>query len=471
MHDTASHSTVQPPTAGERVGLSEDQTLLGLLIIGLFVCGAMAVWQDDSFWHLRCGQLIWQERSVPREDSFSFALPPHTDWPNHEWLAQVLLYGLYRRGGLPLASLAVGGVLAVTGVVLVRAMAGSMERRFLLLLVVLPWIVAALSVRPQVLTLLAMSLQLLLLTRGRHWLLPPLFLVWANVHGGVALGGLLMCGWAAGTLWFDRRQALKVIGVTAACGAATLLTPMGWRGLLFPLHSVSRLKTLNLDEWMAPGFSDWQHLYFWLLLAAFLALAAIRWPRLATPRPRTLVLAGGLFGAMAVLSARNIPNFLLVAAVAAAHAFPMPAQDRRRPTTYRKHLWVLGVFGAAGAAAIVAAYRLPWQRLNWQPMPAAVVAALRACPDPVFNTYNTGGYLLWFTPERKVFCDSRQDPYPLDLLQQTIRAQQTSDYRELFDRHGFRAAILEPHWPLGRRLREDGWRETCRDRDWLILER
>ena len=56
-------------------GLSTDQTLRGLLCVGLFVCGALLVMQDDSWWHLRCGQLISQLGTVPQHDSFSFSLP------------------------------------------------------------------------------------------------------------------------------------------------------------------------------------------------------------------------------------------------------------------------------------------------------------------------------------------------------------------------------------------------------------
>src|SRR5688572_14381369 len=55
--------------------------------------------QSDTWWHLRAGEEIWRLRAVPLRDSFS-----HTAyggyWPDHEWLTQVVFFGLYRAGGL-----------------------------------------------------------------------------------------------------------------------------------------------------------------------------------------------------------------------------------------------------------------------------------------------------------------------------------------------------------------------------------
>jgi hypothetical protein len=74
--------------------------------------------------------------------------------------------------------------------------------------------------------------------------------------------------------------------------------------------------------------------------------------------------------------------------------------------------------------------------------PPAAQDPLRSLPEPIFNTYNTGGYLLWFFPERRVFIDSRQDPDPLELLRDTIDAQRTGKYVALFERHGFTSRPL-----------------------------
>ena len=452
-------------------GLSTDQTLRGLLCVGLFVCGALLVMQDDSWWHLRCGKLISELGTVPHHDSFSFAIPAGTYWPNHEWLAQVLMYRAYALGGLPLISLAAGVVVALVGLALCGALAGSMERRFVLLLLVLPWIVASLSARPQIFTLLGMAVTLSLLARQLYWPLPIVFLVWANLHGAVSLGGLLLVGCCASALLFDRSRLSRLSIVTALCGGATLATPMGYKLLLFPLESVARLKQLDLHEWAAPGFTQWMHLYFWGLLAALAITLLLARRRLNGWPNRMFLLPCAVFAAMAALSQRNIPLFLMVAAALVSRVLPAGARKDTARDFQKKNLGVLAAFGVLATLGIGLAYRLPWNRLDWEPLSPEALAAVRDCPQPMFNTYNAGGYLLWFTPERKVFLDSRQDPYPIELLLQTQRAQQLGRYEELFARYGFRSAMMETTWPLGRRLIESGWKVTHRDDRWLVLVR
>ena len=50
-------------------------------------------------------------------------------------------------------------------------------------------------------------------------------------------------------------------------------------------------------------------------------------------------------------------------------------------------------------------------------MSPAAAAAIRQCHAPIYNGYNEGGILVWFVPGQPVFIDSRQDPYPVSLVQ------------------------------------------------------
>lgn len=451
--------------------LTTEQTLSALLVTAFAVCGGLMVMQDDSWWHLRCGQLIWESGSVPLRDTFSFSQAPGAHWPNHEWLAQVLMYGAYQLGGLPGLNLLGAAVACLTAIALTRAMSGSMERRLILSMLVLPWYVAALSARPQIFTMLGISTALMLLASGRLWLLPPLFLVWANLHGAVALGGLLLLVACGCSIAFDRARLPRLLLVTAACGVATLCTPLGAELLLFPLHSVGRLKQLNLVEWMAPGFRQWDHLYYWALLLAFTGLVIWRLPRLSRWNARQFAMSAAIFSLLASLSARNIPPFLLIAAVSASWLLPATPRLLGHLDYSRKNAATLAISIGVAAVLLFAAFRTPLGRLDWRPLSEGAMAALRVCPQPLFNTYNTGGYLLWFTPERSVFVDSRQDPYPIDFLRDVCAVQRSGDYRELFELHGIRSAFIEAHWPLANALRADGWRVNYQDARWLVVSR
>lgn len=455
--------------------------LRALLFLAIFAVAGTMPMQSDSYWHLRTGLELWQRHAVPRHDPFAFTVPPDYPWPNHEWLAQALFYAAYRLGGLPLLTLLCAG-LATLALLPSHAHGRGRElHRAAILIISLPLVRYGWAVRPQLFTLLFLAVSLHLLVRERFLFLPPLFVLWANLHGGVTLGGLLML--SAVCVAFAERlrrpqdpvagRRLRLLFVcTGACGLATLLSPLGPRILLFPLESVHRLKAAGIIEWRAPDPRRIEGALFWLLALGFLAALLRGGRRLHGWEDRLLVGAAVPFLLMAGLSVRNIPPFLLFAVPALTRLLPERFLGLHRPERAPGRTAGVAAVSAAAllcAAFLVRAYTLPLTRLDWRPMSAAAIAAVRNCPRPMYNTYDNGGYLLWFVPERKVFIDSRQDPYPLDFLLQAIHAQRTGDHEVLFRRYGIRSAAVGPADPVGLRLLRRGWHKVYADARWLIL--
>ncbi len=59
---------------------------------------------------------------------------------------------------------------------------------------------------------------------------------------------------------------------------------------------------------------------------------------------------------------------------------------------------------------------------------------VEACNAPIYNTYEGGGALIWFVPDKKVFIDNRQDPYPAALLSAAHRLETDGRYQPVFTR-------------------------------------
>ncbi len=56
---------------------------------------------DVDLWgHLKFGQDILREGSLPRTDSYSYTAPG-SQWINHEWLMEVLFYTIFLAAGSP----------------------------------------------------------------------------------------------------------------------------------------------------------------------------------------------------------------------------------------------------------------------------------------------------------------------------------------------------------------------------------
>ena len=104
-------------------------------------------------------------------------------------------------------------------------------------------------------------------------------------------------------------------------------------------------------------------------------------------------------------------------------------------------------------------------------MSPAAAAAIRQCHAPIYNGYNEGGILVWFVPGQPVFIDSRQDPYPVSLVQAHAQAERSGNYDPLFARYGIRCAVFQSHSEGPARLATRGWRERFRDDQWVVLER
>ncbi len=142
---------------------------------------------------------------------------------------------------------------------------------------------------------------------------------------------------------------------------------------------------------------------------------------------------------------------------------------RARPTATRLNALLLGVVVLAAAVWVAAAWAGPSAALEWEPLPAGAVAAVRACDGPVYNRFDDGAYLLWFAPGVPVFIDSRVDPYPDALLRRHIRDEATGNYRATFARFDIRCALLPPVSATARHLLHDGWTAAYADGRWLVL--
>jgi hypothetical protein len=441
------------------------------LLAGLVVCAVclLAPMQSDTWWQLRTGAEILAHGAVPRTDIFSIAAYGRP-WPNHEWLAQVLFVLAWRAGGPPLLTLAAGLAAAAGILPSLMLLRGAWIVWLPLFLAALPAIGCEVAVRPQVFTLFAFGTTLALLARMRvPWPLPLLFALWANLHGGVVLGGLLLviaCGVAA---LGDRGRLPGLAVVTGLSGLATLLTPLGTRILTFPFESLRRLQTLGVAEWRHVGL-DLPGITLAGCSIALVVLAVARRHRLDRWADRLLL--GGALGFLvpAALASRNAPFFLLLAVPAVARLLaPAVALPRDPADKPRLNLGIATIAVLAVVLEVAGLYHAPPPRLGWRPVPPAALAALADAPDPLFTTYDTGGYVLWFLPDRPVFLDSRQDPYPMDLLQEAAAAERQGRPHPLFDPWGFRSAFVYTASPLGGALLAEGWTLAYQDADWRVL--
>ena len=170
----------------------------------------------DLWWHLKTGEWIWQQHSIPHADPFSHSAGGQP-WISHEWLFGLLSYLAYAAGGVTGLVSAKAFLIAALFVLVAqtaRTRGVSPGMTFLVLAACYAISRFRFTERPELFsTSFAASFILAHeISRRRTWLLmalPAVQLIWVNIHGGTAL-----LGWAlAGTILLDRAWELRREGV------------------------------------------------------------------------------------------------------------------------------------------------------------------------------------------------------------------------------------------------------------------
>ena len=263
------------------VPLSALEMFLALMMLNLTL---QPLVEPDFGWHLRAGlDFLNNGWRLPDHDPYSHTMP---DWPwvEHAWLTNAILALIYRGlgmvGGLGIiaffAFLTIGAFLVASA----RAQAGRSYRLAAItasLWVALPF----LGARTQLVSLAGIAIILWLyhrIVRDRPaflWLYPPVFLLWANLHGGFTAGlfftGLILAvslivravlaRWPAARvdepiLSWDRIGWLA-LSLTLS-SLLTLVNPYGWRLHVEIYESLTdRFMIETLREWQPFSLSGW----------------------------------------------------------------------------------------------------------------------------------------------------------------------------------------------------------------------
>lgn len=485
--------------------MSTQRLVTWLTFLAVFAMAARVSVDSDTWWHLRAGEWMVENRAILQHDVFSYTRYGAA-WEYPGWLVEVPMALIYRAFGAGGLNLWAAGMVTLAFILLWRALSGGVFLKAFVTVLAAAASGVYWAARPYLATFVLAAAFIMILEGeaggpqqgGSPWRrlawLPALMVVWANSHGGFIVGFILLgvygleplASWALDPqrprLRDSHAARLALAGL--AMVAAVCLNPSGPVMLLYPFKTVS-IGALQqyIQEWQPPDFHSAQvQPFIWLLLITFGAVGASR-RRLAL---RDFLLTAG-FAYMSFMAARNIALFALAAPLALArHAAPLAgALGRRlglRPGAGRAAPWMLklnwGIFALlALTAALKAAAALPPEatlREMQKTLPLEAVSFVRSQRPPgrLFNSYNWGAYLMWALPEYPVFIDGRTDLYDDELVNEwlgVVRAE--AGWQEALDRWGVRLALVEPGLRLVRELEEAGWTELYRDERAVVYGR
>jgi len=276
------------------------------------------------------------------------------------------------------------------------------------------------------------------------FILPVIMVVWTNLHGGFLAGILIVGAYAAGELigvllarqGADRRAGLGRscrYGLAAmGCLAASFVNPYGWRLHEHLLRFLTRPAYFeNIAEFASISFRHPLAPFFEAML--LLGLAAAFWSVMRLRFVSFLLLVG--YAHLALLSIRNIPLFMIVAAPPVGLALSEWLQSLRAETygspvnrvfrgidslsrrltavDEQPHWHVAGPIAVLALGFVMYGHApspLFQAKYDSAAYPVAALAALRDT-DRIFASDTWGGYLIYSRFPAKVFVDGRSDFY------------------------------------------------------------
>jgi len=443
-----------------------------------------ALSNDDIWWHLRTGIWILQNHGVPHTGLFSQS--PQLPWSASSWGYDLLVALSFRLLGLrsiPVLLMVFKSALAVVTFLL----AGGLHGRFwpaLALSATVQYILDGVQPGPSYCSMIFFAVELLLLYASRttgtfrplFWL-PPLFLVWANLDIQFVYGILLLALFLTAALLQDLGRRLAVRGlrqggpavslanvgiVAALCGSATIITPYFYH--LYGVFLASLTSTANryLPVFHAMGFRQPRDYVLMLLtMAAFLALGLRR-----SRDSFQIALLSGC--AMLSFYAQRDAWFATLAAIAViAEAIrdtggTSDADDTEIRLKRARNRQLL-IAGGLSVAILVLAAVLEIPSSNEvllakvaQSYPVAACSYIRQqqLPQPLFNSYEWGGFLTWYLPEYPVAIDTRIDLYDENLIAQYFEVMSAEiSYQAYPAMAQARTLLLQRNSPIGEALR------------------
>lgn len=457
-------------------------TCFVVIWVALLWAGREKMLRDPgTFWHTVVGERILQTGKLIRTDPFSFTFSGKP-WIAQQWLGECLMALVHRVAGLDGLLLATAAVLAWTFAFLAgRLLRAGVSWPATALITVLALAAASYHFhpRPHVVTIALTAWTLGLLNdieagrRGprRLFVLPVLFAVWTNIHGGV-LGSIgttlvVLFVWLAVRRGRHRGErgdvngggrygiapsgqpgagTLILVSVAVLSVIAVLVNPYGldlprvWVGLMtsdvLPQLMIEHAP-LELSSIEGAMIGLLAVLYIGLLANTCRHSRARRSSETGETPVRLCVtwFVPLIWLGLAVMRVRHGPLFAVTATLAIAEMLPhssipkwFAARGSQLFSGPRLDAPRLSVVSAAAVPVVIAltlqAASVPcpivgagWARLDTDYWPVTAIDALKHPPDPaatghrMFNDMRFGGYVIYHLPEYRVFIDDRCELY------------------------------------------------------------
>jgi len=398
------------------------------------------IYADPDLWgHITFGKEIWLTQHIPSTDHYSYTAAGG-EWINHEWLMEVLLFLIYDMWGSP-GLLLFRMLVGLSIIHLLSELYFSKSKNLLvytLYFILLTYAMGmGFAMRPQMATYLFLPMLIYILNRyfdGQTrilFLVPVIFLLWVNCHGGVMAGygifGVIVlvetirCYSTKETHWKPLVLTLAVSGVML------FINPAGYQLFAFFLKSIPQQR--DITEWFSISPFDLNKPYFKALVLLFVVSLLSKKPKRAWEL--VVIFCAIFYGFKHVR--HSVLTVLLMTPFVPIHLAALIDRAKKGVSWISEwprwsHIvltWVLVGFGAFQINSHISNFRHhDYQiRVDNSYYPVYEVRFLQDnnLNGNILTLMNWGQYLIWKLPQSRVSVDGRYwTVYSPELLRQNM---------------------------------------------------
>lgn len=401
-----------------------------LLFLEVFFFSLNNIRESDVLYHVKTGEIIWETKSVPKTDQFSYTAYGKT-WVTHEWLSEVMFYGLQHVFGwwgiIVFASLV--AVLAYGCVFQTARVMGANAIVATLVIIGLSFFIRRVWVpRPHIIAFVLLSVLMYLLAKYEKernqsllWWIVPLVWLWANISATVIFGIVVIAWWGLVKWWQSRNQNIQcnhIGAVVVSAFGASLLNPNTYHTLLYAETVKQATRIFGVDEWRSMlAFLSLGYIKVFVLIY-LVSTVWLLWRFCVNKKTRNLVLGGVIAGValLPLVSIRHMPLWVVI--VAAPLAVALSEKSKKYLEAGREKWVMVGSVVMMLVGMGVSIFGLPRLPMDEKKFPVNAVNFIEknGIKGPLFNLYNEGGYLIWrLWPKEKVFIDGRSEIFGEDV--------------------------------------------------------
>lgn len=450
----------------------------------------------DTGYHIRAGEIILRTLSIPKYDMFSFISPP-LPWIAHEWLSEVIMALIHKSFGLTGVVIFFSFVIASVYYLLFK-IAQTYKGNIILAIAVVSLVAASSMVhwlaRPHIFSLVLAVVWYYFLDAYQYkdknylYFLPPIMLLWVNLHGGFVFGFILLGLYLFGNLcaqvnstakerqkWKEKTRRLGLTVV--ACLLVSLINPYGYKILLFPFRLLSDQYLMDhVLEFLSPNFH--RSMPFRYLLFLTIAIFAISRSKLNIIE-LTLIL---LFTHMALYSVRHVPLFAIISVPILLRQANLMLETsngkliailKKKANNIalidafsKRYIWLLV---SIVAVFILAANGTFQYEFDEKIKPVAAVQFLKRenLKGNMFNDDEFGDYVIYAAwPKYKVFFDGRSDMYGAARIKEYLKVTRVEpDWEGVIEKYQIDWTLHKANSALSMLLlQRDDWRLIYADK-------